>query len=296
MNTTPTSSGPAPWVAPSLMTRGIRKLRRLALQPLRSAGMALGANDERILALKNRHAGRRAFVLGNGPSLKVADLDRLEQEITFASNKVYLAFDQTAWRPTYYSVCDKLVARNNAQTIAATPLNRLMSDAVRDFFGPDLPATWVRELSVPPGEPDTVHPFSDNLLVGHYGGCSIVFNQLQMAYYMGIREVILIGLDFSFQLPSQQVATEVPGAGYEVALRSQGEVNHFHPDYRKAGEAWAVPNMEGQRAAFRSALARFEADGRRIVNASRTTKLDVFPRADFDALVPNPPQKAGIST
>ena len=63
----------------------------------------------------------------------------------------------------------------------------------------------------------------------------------------------------------------------EEALKSAGEVNHFHPDYRKPGEAWAVPNMEGQRYSFQSARDRFQAAGRKVINASRVTKLDVFP-------------------
>jgi hypothetical protein len=56
-------------------------------------------------------------VIGNGRSLKVEDLGRVRDEITFASNKGNLAFDETSWRPTYYSVSDVLVAQNNAPAI-----------------------------------------------------------------------------------------------------------------------------------------------------------------------------------
>lgn len=267
----------------SLLHRGARRIHRLALEPLRSAGVPLGTNDSRIKSLRNIHAGRRAFVIGNGPSLKVEDLERLKGEITFASNKVYLAFDQTAWRPTYYSVCDKLVARNNFEVISGLSLNKLMSDCVREFFSEEDTSVWLRELPVRSGGSD--HPFSQNLLVGFYGGATVVYQQLQTAFYMGITEVILIGLDFSFQITGNQVATEV--RGYEVALKSEGEVNHFHKDYRKPGEAWAIPNMEGQRRSFQSAFARFQESGRSVVNASRTTQLDVFPCRNFDELVPS---------
>ena len=33
------------------------------------------------------HSGRRAFIIGNGPSLTVADLERLKGEVTFASEQ-----------------------------------------------------------------------------------------------------------------------------------------------------------------------------------------------------------------
>ncbi|MFO1461407.1 MAG: 6-hydroxymethylpterin diphosphokinase MptE-like protein [Verrucomicrobiota bacterium] len=260
-------------------------MSHLALKPFRSAGLPLGENDARIKALKDIHSGRRAFIIGNGPSLTVADLERLKGEVTFASNKIYLAFHQTDWRPTYYSVCDKLVAKNNSKIISELPLNKLLSDWVGEYFQPADASIWLRELAVAgsrsaEGQP---HPFSENLLVGVYGGATIIYQQLQMAYYMGITEVILIGLDFSFQLPEQRVTTGVHG--YEEALKSAGEVNHFHPDYRKPGEAWAVPNMEGQRYSFQSARDRFQAAGRKVINASRVTKLDVFPRGNFDAIV-----------
>ncbi|MBL9175244.1 MAG: hypothetical protein JNL10_17020 [Verrucomicrobiales bacterium] len=270
---------------PSLITRGIRRASQLSLRPFRTMGVALGENDARIKALRNIHAGRRGFIIGNGPSLTVADLHRLKGEVTFASNKIYLAFDQTDWRPTYYSVCDKLVAKNNSKIIADLPLNKLLSDWVSEFFQPGDASIWLRELAVPSSGPNgrASHPFSENLLVGLYGGATIIYQQLQTAFYMGITEAILIGVDFSFQLPEQRVATGVHG--YEQALKSEGEVNHFHPDYRKPGEAWAVPNMEGQRVSFQSALERYQAAGRKVINASRVTKLDVFPRGNFDEIV-----------
>ena len=58
---------------------------------------------------KNLYAGKRGFVICNGPSLKIADLDKLENEICIASNKIYLAFDQTKWRPNFLTIADKIL-------------------------------------------------------------------------------------------------------------------------------------------------------------------------------------------
>jgi len=41
-------------------------------------------------SVKGRYAGRRGFVIGNGPSLKAADLELLRDEVCIASNKIYL--------------------------------------------------------------------------------------------------------------------------------------------------------------------------------------------------------------
>lgn len=276
----------------SLLHRGLRKASRIALAPLRGAGVPLGSNDARILELKDRHAGKRAFIIGNGPSLRVEDLHRLQGEITFACNKIYLAFDKTPWRPTYYSVADELVAFNNRDAIAQLPLTKILSSCVGKYFKESEADMWVWELSVPPqpaagaaGDPPVNHPFSENLLVGFYGGGTVSYQLLQMAYYMGITEVIIIGVDFSFQMPTQTTTTEVKDPSYRTALKSEGEVNHFHKDYRKPGEAWSMPNMDAQLHAYRAALKHYQAAGRRIVNASRQTKLEVFPREDFDRIV-----------
>jgi hypothetical protein len=37
-----------------------------------------------MLALRSRHAGRRAFILGNAPLVAEMELSRLRSEITFA--------------------------------------------------------------------------------------------------------------------------------------------------------------------------------------------------------------------
>ena len=65
---------------------------------------------------------------------------------------------------------------------------------------------------------------------------------------------------------------------------SEGEINHFHPDYRKEGEVWGLPDLELQERSFRLARTVFEINGRRISNATRGGKLGVFPRVDLDSL------------
>ena len=41
-----------------------------------------------LLQYKNRYPGQRCFILGNGPSLTINDLNWLKGEITFASNRI----------------------------------------------------------------------------------------------------------------------------------------------------------------------------------------------------------------
>lgn len=250
-------------------------------QWFKSKGMFLSANDKAILDLKDIHKNRRCFIIASGPSLKVEDLNKLKGEITFACNKIYLAFPSTDWRPTYYSVYDALVAENNKHTIEALTLKNIFGEGVRPYLE-DTDTIWVREIEHPIVDGAQALGFSTNLLRGAFGGWTVIYMQLQMALYMGIREIYLIGLDFSFEVP--QGTGELSPSG-EVVV-SQGEINHFHPDYRIPGETWTMPQLLKQHQAFTTANNFVRNLGGQIFNASRATKLDVFKRVCFDDIFP----------
>ena len=246
---------------------------------LLNQGLVLTPNDKKISGLRNKHLGRRCFIIGNGPSLKIEDLDRLKDEVTFASNKIYLAFEDTEWRPTYYSVIDVLVAENNRSKIDELNLSKIFESTVRPFFKKES-AIWLDLLAHPHGAENTPW-FSINALDGVYGGWTVIYLQLQLAFYMGIREIYLIGVDFSFEVPESK--GEYCSSG-EI-LKHQREINHFHPDYRKPGETWTMPLLDKQHNAFSEGKRIIESQGGIVFNASRKTKLKVFQLVDFDNIV-----------
>lgn len=240
------------------------------------------ANRVMLSLLRNRHQGRRAVIVGNGPSLRIADLNRLQDEVTFASNKIYLAYDETPWRPTYYSVEDHLVIQNNRDRIAGLAGSiKIFPANVRDFgyhaadtiFVPFRPPRSFLDPLSDPEFPD----FSADLSHGICWGSTIVYSQIQMAVFMGCANIYLVGLDHSYKLPSTKV-----GQHY----LHEGEQNHFHPAYREIGEAWHQPNLDVLEVSYARARDRCAARGVRIFNASRQTSLDVFDRASFDAVFP----------
>ena len=68
---------------------------------------------KRLTAYKGKYAGKRCFLIGNGPSLRAEDLTKLHEsgEVTFAFNRIYNIFDKTPWRPTFYiSQDEKMLA------------------------------------------------------------------------------------------------------------------------------------------------------------------------------------------
>lgn len=237
-----------------------------------------------LAAYKDKHRGQRAFVIGNGPSLRLADLERLRHDVTFASNKIFLAFSDTTWRPTYYTVEDHLVAQQNSETIEALTgsvkffPHTLAMHGVQFHNSLEYHLIWKDVFPELPG-------CSDDALTGLHWGSTVMYTMIQMAFYMGIREIYLIGVDFHFVVP--ETCDGATGGKFKVYVCA-GERNHFHPDYRKPGERWHQPNLEYQEKAFLAARRFAESHGAVIANATRGGALEVFPRVNFDDLFGDP--------
>ena len=243
-------------------------------------GIPITSNRRKLTALRNKHAGRRCFVIGNGPSLRMTDLDRLKDEITIASNKIYLAFPETSWRPTYYTAIDSVVLENTAEMIRTLPFPKIFPSGTERVIGGDassmfcdLGTDWVAQGDFRPG-------FSPHIRERIYGGESVTYFNLQVAYFMGCTEIYLIGIDFSFKIPEKKIVDE----SFEYILEGEGEQNHFVKNYRPVGEKWTMPHLREQEMAFECARDYVRQHGGAIYNASRTSELKVFERVDFDDL------------
>jgi len=61
-------------------------------------------------------------------------------------------------------------------------------------------------------------------------------------------------------------------------VASGPDVDHFSTSYFGQGTRWDLPNLEGSERSYELARAAFEADGRRVVDASAGGALRIFPR------------------
>lgn len=254
-----------------------RCLLRLGVQQDKIRAPLLSpTNRARWESLRNAQNGRRVFVIGNGPSLSTADLDRLHsaEELTFAFNKIYLAFEETEYRPTYYLVEDNLVAENCAERIRNLDgFTKFFADYLVPVFGPPDPETILFNLEVQPPE-QFVPKFSQEALLIH-SGYTCTYSAIQLALWMGCNPIILIGVDFYFR-PAQEAGGK--------KLVHHGEQNHFLPNYREEGELWNPPFLEQTESAYQLARKVATERGVEILNATRGGYLEVFPRVNFDDL------------
>lgn len=220
-----------------------------------------------IQRFRNLHKGQDCFVIGNGPSLKNIDFNLLEKYYTFATNKIYLLFDQYAWRPTYYVSIDPDVIKQSLHLyndftfpkfISLHGLRRNTTDSFQNTY---LFSTGYRfEFK------GSQNSFS-NIGEGH----TVTYVALQLAYYMGFKNVFLIGVDHRYNTigkPDEKKVLETP------------DDNHFHPDYFR-NQVFPQPNLKASEISYQIAKLYFEEDGRKIFDATYNGNLNIFDKIDF---------------
>jgi hypothetical protein len=232
-----------------------------------------------MAAFRNRHAGQRCFILGGGPSLLKLEPAPLRKEITFGANAVFLIFDWLGFQPTYYAVEDWFVYEDRQADIKEQvsesqcffPIQFSSGSFDREnhhYF------RALYEFDEHPGWPD----FSKDASRLVWIGGTVTYVCLQLAYYMGCNPVYLVGMDHTYSRPDH---VAVDGTSWT----SQGDdPNHFHPDYFGKGKRWHDPRVDRMEKAYQRAESEFLKIGRKVFNATRGGRLEVFERVDYDTL------------
>lgn len=209
-----------------------------------------------------KHVGQTCLVIGNGPSLKDVPVSFLQSMPSFGSNRIYL---KQGFTPTYYVCVNPLVRQQFADEILALPCPKFLGG------GPVVaPGQGVYHLhSVP------TPLFSYSPLNWVYEGYTVTFVSLQLAYYMGFKTVYLVGVDHKYSFV---------GEPNEETRYGGADINHFDPSYFSERQ-WNNPDLERSEEAYRMAKAAFESDGRKIVNITKGTALEVFEKAELEVLL-----------
>ena len=99
-------------------------------------------------------------------------------------------------------------------------------------------------------------------------GWTVTYWSLQVLYYIGCQEVIIVGMDHSFQQKGN------PG---KLEVFKGPDMNHFDDTYF-AEKQWHLAGIEHSEHYYRIAKKQFESAGRRIVDATVGGKCDVSGR------------------
>lgn len=197
----------------------------------------------RISQLAGAEQGRRAFVLANGPSIAEEDLAPLKDELVIGMNASPILDRQFGFESKYYVVSDvRFLTAPTKRRWATTALpqhtTRILRSELRGF---DDPALEARTYYVPALTRDG---FSANLANGYHYACTTTMLALQLAWYLGVETVYVLGCDLRYPPESPRFYEEGGAPQLEDAFTSVQLLN------------------------ITQAAQHFEAAGRRVVNCS----------------------------
>lgn len=224
---------------------------------------------KRLAELKDVHKGKRAVIIGNGPSLRNTDLSKLRGEYTFGLNRIYLMFPELGFHTTYFVTVNDLVIEQCRDDILALPMPKFLSWRSHRLFpsGP-APATFLYTTYDNPA-------FARDARGRVWESATVTYVALQLAFHMGFEQVILIGVDHNFVSK---------GEANKTIISEGDDPNHFSPAYFGKGFRWQLPDLETSEIGYRLARQAYEAAGRQVLDATIGGKLTIFQKVDYDSL------------
>jgi hypothetical protein len=247
------------------------RLRELPHDLAWAVGPSSRFNRENILKYKNLHNGKRCFIIANGPSLLRTDLNLLINEFTFGVNRIYLRFDTTNFRPTYYVAVNELILEQFSNEISLLSSPKFLNWNRRSFF--DKPSQDLLFLKSKMVINDF---FQSDLTKPMVFGATVTFVAIQIAYYMGFTKVYIVGLDHDYKekgIPSKTETRE-----------SDKDESHFHTQYFPKGYKWQLPDLYRSEIEYKLAKDAFENDNREIFDATIQGKCPIFNKIDYLSL------------
>ena len=249
-------------------------------------------NWNSLKSLKNKFKGKRVFIIGNGPSLNKIAVEKLAHEYTFSFNRAYIAYEQWGFKPNFYISTDDVVVRDNFDEING--LLRSKDYENTEFF---LPALEGMTFEVAPNlyKLDTYISnllFDENVDEGFARMGDVAASTVQLAVYLGFREILLVGVDANYTRGDRGAKVdsgESANVGW-TAYESQTDEDpdHFIPNYFGKGRKFSEATSENHIRAWEAVKQWIDiynalnSDIIRILDLTRGGKLPFFEKGDYD--------------
>lgn len=225
---------------------------------------------EKLDEIRGCHKGKRIFVIATGPSITIEDVERLEGEITISVNTIFRIFGKTKWRPTYYLTGDP----NLMDRLKKSGEDHYEKYSQREYFLSDFngrknykgaiyfPVCWLDHMVY---YGSRMFRYSRDMLWGSYCMYTVANTAINLAHYMGAKEIYLLGVDCNYT------------GNVQHAGGNKTEENLTFDSALKAQEMMT----EG----YRFIKRELEKEGVKIYNATRGGNLEVFPRVNLEDIL-----------
>lgn len=251
----------------------------------------------RIAALKDRWKGKRAFIIGNGPSLKQQDLLPLRDELTFFTNWGFLHPEYEAIRPKFH--CSSSHEIFGGWGAKAPRLNEdfatkfaARSAGVRKVFSWRFEESLRAAGTFEADELDFMLFDRPKFLIDEIGGIDLDVRKVMhdgytvvitfcipLAVHLGVKEIILLGCDCDYGISQ---ANDPKQYFYPTALHTTST-----SAFDSLARIWADggPVFKTYELVERD----LRAAGVRLINATAGGRLDCIPRARYEDLLEREP-------
>lgn len=238
-------------------------------------------NKKVLESLHNKYAGKRCFVVCNGPSLRPEDLTKIHEhgDISIGMNLIGRVYKDTPWRATILSLRDSisLVTEENFRVAVET-------ESEMRFFATKHYLRWKKHRrngffilqNEDRGLLDA--PIFNSNFRKHVPSIGTsTYICLELAVYLGCSEIYLLGCDMSYKVNLNRDGS--------ITYNDTGK-DHFYKSESKVAATCALnPNPTWEMECAFDCAAKWSAEhGNIIKNATRGGKLESFPRVEFDSL------------
>jgi hypothetical protein len=253
--------------------------------PTRRALRILSHDDRKLDTYNGIHKSKACFIIGNGPSLRADDLERIRQKgfICFGANKITRIYGKTSWRPDYYVCIDNLVLTQNIHEILLRVDCPIFLDSRRKKMIKDFESVIGRRLR-------NIHFLGYRVCKnneafvpsGHllFSGGTVTFTAIELAWMMGFRTFYLIGCDHTYG-----AYRNIKKTARTLTADINTNEDYFAANYMRRGEIMNVGDMDKATEGYMSAREYIMRHGGRIFNATRGGLLEVFERVDIEAVL-----------
>lgn len=254
--------------------------------------------DNDIKMFKDSKMGQSCIIVGNGPSIKMEDLDLIQKSRidSFGANRILDIFDNTIWRPTYLCVMDPaFIIGVNSTCTPSKYQNQIEKWQIKNVFFNSILKRYFKNnkafyyVNCPLAllYSKTIMPFSSNAARYISDMGSVTQFSIQLAYYMGYSTIYLYGMDNTyvkyldvdgvFKI-NNDIESHVAGMKTNVDDEKKSEaVKTKFRAYQTGGYADKRKNDKGYMECEKFA----ENHGFKIINLTHGGALEIFERQDF---------------
>jgi len=182
-----------------------------AIQQIAAIARALEISSVRILILDEPTSSLDA----HESNLIFKVMRKLRGEYTFGMNRIYLMFPELGFETSFFVSINDLVIEQCAVDIQKLSIPKFIAWHAHQWLQPDENMFFLHTSYTGP-------KFATDITKRLWEGATVTYVALQVAYYLGFSEAILIGVDHSFATQGKPNTTIV----------SEGDdPNHFNPAY-----------------------------------------------------------------